>query len=57
MADSIKTTRATREGGRENLRKVSISRIKKEMSDVFYLSDDLVITTPVSYTHLTLPTT
>ena len=45
MADSIKTTRATREGGRENLRKVSISRIKKEMSDVFYLSDDLVITT------------
>ena len=30
---------------REGLRKVSISRIKKEMSDVFYLSDDLVITT------------
>ncbi len=29
--------------GRENLKKVSISRIKKEMSDVFYLSDDLVI--------------
>ena len=25
------------------MRKVSISRIKKEMSDVFYLSDDLVI--------------
>lgn len=45
MADSIKTTRTMREGGRENLRKVSISRIKKEMSDVFYLSDDLVITT------------
>ena len=45
MADSTKTTRATREGGRENLRKVSISRIKKAMSDVFYLSDDLVITT------------
>lgn len=32
-------------GGRENLRKVSISRIKKEMNEVFYLSDDLVITT------------
>ncbi|WP_279183629.1 AraC family ligand binding domain-containing protein, partial [Alistipes finegoldii] len=45
MADNIKATRTTREGGRENLRKVSISRIKKEMSDVFYLSDDLVITT------------
>ncbi len=30
---------------REGLHKVSISRIKKEMSDVFYLSDDLVITT------------
>ena len=29
----------------ESLKKVSISRIKKEMSDVFYLSDDLVITT------------
>ncbi len=28
---------------RENLKKVSISRIKKEMKDVFYLSDDLVI--------------
>lgn len=28
----------------ENLKKVSISRIKKEMSDVFYLSDDLIIT-------------
>ena len=34
-----------KENGRENLRKVSISRIKKEMNDVFYLSDDLVITT------------
>ena len=43
MADNIKATRTTREGGRENLRKVTISRIKKEMSDVFYLSDDLVI--------------
>lgn len=31
--------------GHEGLHKVSISRIKKEMSDVFYLSDDLVITT------------
>ncbi|MDE6446406.1 MAG: helix-turn-helix domain-containing protein [Alistipes sp.] len=29
---------------RENLKKVSIPRIKKEMSDVCYLSDDLVIT-------------
>ena len=59
MADTIKTAKAIRESGRENLRKVSISRIKKEMNDVFYLSDDLVITTlsaPVSYTHLTLPT-
>ena len=45
MADTIKTARAIRESGRENLRKVSISRIKKEMNDVFYLSDDLVITT------------
>lgn len=27
-----------------NLRKVSISRIKQEMKDVSYLSDDLVIT-------------
>ena len=40
MADNGKTARS---GGRESLRKVSISRIKKEMSDVFYLSDDLVI--------------
>ena len=45
MADNIKTARAIKENGRENLRKVSISRIKKEMNDVFYLSDDLVITT------------
>ena len=45
MADTIKTAKAIRESGRENLRKVSISRIKKEMNDVFYLSDDLVITT------------
>ncbi len=29
---------------REGLHKVSISRIKKEMNDVFYLSDDLVVT-------------
>lgn len=41
MAENGKLTR----GGREGLHKVSISRIKKEMSDVFYLSDDLVITT------------
>ena len=40
MADNGKATRGE---GRESLRKVSISRIKKEMSDVFYLSDDLVI--------------
>lgn len=33
MADTIKTARAIRESGRENLRKVSISRIKKEMND------------------------
>lgn len=43
MADSS-TTRKGRDGSREGLHKVSISRIKKEMSDVFYLSDDLVIT-------------
>lgn len=42
MADSGKIIHG---GGRENLRKVSISRIKKEMNEVFYLSDDLVITT------------
>ena len=41
MVGNGKTTRE----GREGLHKVSISRIKKEMSDVFYLSDDLVITT------------
>ena len=40
MADNGKTAQSMREG----LHKVSISRIKKEMSDVFYLSDDLVIT-------------
>ena len=45
MADNIKTARAIKENGRESVRKVSISRIKKEMNDVFYLSDDLVITT------------
>ena len=38
MAENGKTTR----GGREGLHKVSISRIKKEMSNVYYLSDDLV---------------
>ena len=42
MAENGKTMRGN---SREGLRKVSISRIKKEMSDVFYLSDDLVITT------------
>ena len=41
MAETGKMTR----GGRDGLHKVSISRIKKEVSDVFYLSDDLVITT------------
>ena len=40
----VENGKMTREG-REGLHKVSISRIKKEMSDVFYLSDDLVITT------------
>ena len=44
MAENGKTATATSGSGREGLRKVSISRIKKEMSDVFYLSDDLVIT-------------
>lgn len=39
------STKIRRESVRENLRKVSISRIKKEMDDVSYLSDDLVITT------------
>ena len=42
MAEHGKTTRGS---GREGLHKVSISRIKKEMNNVFYLSDDLVITT------------
>lgn len=41
----MKTVKTQRPGGRENLHRVSISRIKKEMSDVSYLSDDLVITT------------
>lgn len=44
MAERVKTTKTAPGAGRENLHKVSISRIKKEMSDVFYLSDDLVIT-------------
>ncbi len=44
MTDSGKT-KTTRGGNREGLRRFSISRIKREMSDVFYLSDDLVITT------------
>ncbi len=43
MPDTNKTIRAKKPGTSENLRKVSISRIKKEMGDVFYLSDDLVI--------------
>lgn len=46
------SSKPRREHGREGLRKVSISRIKKEMSDVFYLSDDLVITT-IDATHNT----
>ena len=37
MADSASAAR------REGLHKVSISRIKREMDEVFYLSDDLVI--------------
>lgn len=41
----MKTVKTQRPCGRENLHRVSISRIKKEMSDVSYLSDDLVITT------------
>ena len=35
MADNIKTARAIKENGRESLRKVSISRIKKEMAFLF----------------------
>ena len=45
MAEHGKTGRAAHDSGRESLHTVSISRIKKEMSDVFYLSDDLVIAT------------
>ncbi|WP_288844796.1 helix-turn-helix transcriptional regulator [uncultured Alistipes sp.] len=41
MPQSVKYKSAA---ARENLKKVSISRIKKEMADVSYLSDDLVIT-------------
>lgn len=37
-------TQKTSVGEDQNLHKVSISRIKKQLSDVFYLSDDLVIT-------------
>lgn len=44
MAERVRAAKAAASAGRENLHKVSISRIKKEMSDVFYLSDDLVIT-------------
>ncbi len=33
-----------RNAAREGLRKVSISRLRREMSDVYYLSDDMVIT-------------
>ncbi len=40
----VSTGKMTGGGGHESLRKVSISRIKREMNDVFYLSDDLVIT-------------
>ena len=41
MPQSVKYKSAA---ARENLKKVSMSRIKKEMADVSYLSDDLVIT-------------
>lgn len=47
MAGKKHTTvreRAVSDGGAP-LRKVSISRIKREMADVSYLSDDMVITT------------
>lgn len=44
MAEKEKPARPAKENGRTGLHKVSISRIKKEMHDVFYLSDDLVIT-------------
>lgn len=45
MTEQDKPGRTTHGNSRESLHKVSISRIKKEMSDVFYLSDDLVIAT------------
>lgn len=45
MAEHPNPERKSRVSSRGNLRKVSISGIKKEMNDVFYLSDDLVITT------------
>ena len=44
MMEYGKTRKGAPGSGREGLHKVSISRIKKEMSDVSYLSDDLVIT-------------
>lgn len=43
MPEATKTTRPKNHTKPENLKKVSISRIKKELQDVFYLSDDLVI--------------
>ncbi len=45
MAESDKTARRGKAVSHEGLHKVSISRIKKEMSDVSYISDDLVIST------------
>ncbi len=45
MSEENRTVRPKRAVAGGNLHKVSISRIKKEMSDVSYLSDDLVITT------------
>ena len=45
MSEENSAVRPKRAAANANLHKVSISRIKKEMSDVSYLSDDLVITT------------
>ncbi|MBE6181696.1 MAG: helix-turn-helix domain-containing protein [Rikenellaceae bacterium] len=49
----VSTGKMTDGGGHESLRKVSISRIKREMNDVFYLSDDLVITSLDAFSNST----
>lgn len=45
MAETKHTAAKRQTGAGQGLHKVSISRIKKEMNDVSYLSDDMVITT------------